>query len=46
MEYVNLRIGTAHDYSSEKAAAALKTMDDFIADAIDLYQAMTGEPWT
>lgn len=46
MEYVNLRIGTAHDYSSEKAAAALKTMDDFIADAIDLYQAMTGESWT
>lgn len=45
MEYVNLRIGTSHDYSSEKAAAALKRVDDFIADAIELYQAMTGESW-
>ena len=46
MEYVNLRIGTAHDYSSEKAVAALRRVDDFIADAIDLYQTMTGESWT
>ena len=46
MEYVNLRIGTAHDYSSEKAAAVLKRMDDFLADAMDLYQTITGESWT
>lgn len=46
MEYVNLRIGTAHDYSSDKAVAALRRVDDFIADAIDLYQTMTGESWT
>lgn len=45
MEYVNLRIGTSHDYSSEKAAAALERMDDFIADAIGLYQTMTGDEW-
>ena len=45
MEYVNLRIGTAHDYSSEKAAAALERMDDFLADAIGLYQVVTGEEW-
>ena len=45
MEYVNLRVGTTHDYSSEKAAAALEKMDDFIADAIGLYQTMTGEVW-
>ena len=45
MEYVNLRIGTAHDYSSEKAAAVLERVDDFIADAIGLYQTMTGEAW-
>ena len=45
MEYVNLRIGTAHDYSSEKAAAVLERVDDFIADAIGLYQIMTGEVW-
>ena len=45
MEYVNLRIGTTHDYSCEKAAATLLRMDDFIADAISLYQTMTGEEW-
>ena len=44
MEYVNLRIGTVHDYGSEKAAA-LARMDGFIADAICLYQTMTGEVW-
>lgn len=45
MEYVSLRIGTAHDYSSEKARAALMRMDDFISDATDLYRTMTGESW-
>ena len=45
MEYVNLRIGTAHDYSNEKAAAALAQMDEFIADAIGLYRTMTKEAW-
>ena len=45
MEYVNLRVGTTHDYSSEKAAAVLEKVDDFIADAINLYQTMTGEVW-
>ena len=45
MEYVNLRVGTTHDYSSEKAAAVLERVDDFIADAIGLYQTMTGEVW-
>lgn len=46
MEYVNLRIGSTHDYSSEKAAAVLERADDFIADAVELYQAMTGDSWT
>ena len=45
IEYVNLRIGTTHDYSREKAAAALERVDDFIADAIALYQTLTGEVW-
>ena len=45
MEYVNLHIGTAHDYSSEKAAAALERIDDFIEDAIGLYQTVAGEEW-
>ncbi len=45
MEYVNLRIGTAHDYNREKATAALEMMDEFIADAKELYRAITGESW-
>lgn len=45
MEYINLRIGTAHDYSGEKARAALDRMDAFIRDATDLYQAITGDMW-
>ena len=45
MEYVDLRVGTTHGYSSEKAAAVLERVDDFIADAIGLYQTMTGEVW-
>ena len=43
--YVDARIGTAHDYSGEKANACLKIMDDFIDDAIGLYQTMTEETW-
>ena len=43
LEYVNFRIGTAHDYSGEKAREALARVDDFIADSISLYQSMTGE---
>ena len=43
MEYIDLRIGTAHDYSGEKAAAALARVDEFIADAISLYEAITVE---
>ena len=45
IEYANLRVGTTHDYSSEKAAAVLERVDDFVADAIGLYQTMTGEVW-
>ena len=45
MEYVNLRVGTTHDYSSEKAAAVLERVDDFVADAIGLYQTITEEEW-
>ena len=45
MEYIDLRIGTAHDYSGEKAAAALARVDEFIADAIGLYEVITGESW-
>ncbi|MCI0655389.1 MAG: nucleotidyltransferase substrate binding protein [Methylococcaceae bacterium] len=44
MDYINARIGTAHDYSGEKAKAALAIMGDFIRDAITLYQTMSGKP--
>ncbi len=43
--YVDARIGTAHDYSGEKANACLEIMGDFIDDAIGLYQTMTEETW-
>ena len=43
--YVNARIDTSHDYSSEKAQRALGIVGDFIDDAIGLYQTMTGETW-
>ncbi len=45
MEYVDLQVETTHDYSNEKAAAVLERVDDFITDAIGLYQTMTGEEW-
>ena len=43
--YADARIGTAHDYSGEKAQACLEIMGDFIDDAIGLYQTMTKETW-
>lgn len=43
--YADARIGTAHDYSGEKAQACLDIMGPFIDDAIGLYQTMTEETW-
>ena len=43
--YADARIGTAHDYSGEKAQACLDIMGTFIDDAIGLYQTMSGETW-
>jgi len=45
LEYADARTGTAHDYSGEKAKAALELMSDFISNAIDLYQTISGESW-
>ena len=45
LQYAGARIDTAHDYSGEKAQDALEIMGDFIDDAIDLYQTMSGESW-
>ena len=43
--YANARIDTAHDYSGEKAQACLEIIEDFIDDAIGLYQTMSEETW-
>ena len=43
--YVQARIDTTHDYDGEKAAKAIEIMPEFIADAIGLCSAMTGEQW-
>jgi nucleotidyltransferase substrate binding protein (TIGR01987 family) len=45
LKYADARIDTSHDYSGEKAIDALELMDDFIDDAIGLYQTMSGETW-
>ena len=43
--YADRRVGTTHDYSGEKAQACPDIMDNFIDDAIGLYQTMSGETW-
>jgi len=44
--YAQKRIDTSHDYDGEKAQACLDVMPNFIGDAIDLYQTLSGEKWT
>lgn len=41
LDYADARVGTAHDYSGEKALRALALMGRFIRDAEDLYCVMT-----
>ena len=45
IEYANLRVATAHDYSGEKAQKALARMEDFIRDATALYERLSGRKW-
>ena len=45
LSYAQARIDTSHDYSGEKAQAALAMMADFIDDAIGLYQTMSTKSW-
>lgn len=45
IEYNEARIDTSHDYSGVKAENALELMDDFVADASELYQTMSGNPF-
>ena len=45
LAYGQARIATSHDYSGTKAAATLRVIDDFVDDAIALYQSLSGERW-
>ena len=45
LKYADARTSTAHDYSGEKAEGCLAIMEDFIDDAIGLYQTMSGQTW-
>ena len=44
-QYIKARNQTSHDYSGEKAQEAIGLIDDFIDDAVGLYQTMTGKTW-
>ena len=41
LSYANARVDTSHDYSEEKAAFALELIEDFIKDAISLYDTIS-----
>jgi nucleotidyltransferase substrate binding protein (TIGR01987 family) len=41
--YLQFRQDTSHDYSCDKAEAVLDCIEEFFADAVRLYQEMTGE---
>ena len=45
LDYADARTSTSHDYSGEKAMTALALMNNFVKDAIGLYQTMSGELW-
>lgn len=44
-QYTNKRNDTSHEYNEAKANATLELVPHFITDAIDLYEAITGEEW-
>jgi nucleotidyltransferase substrate binding protein (TIGR01987 family) len=43
--YLTAQNNTAHDYSGEKAKESLKVMENYIDNAIGLYQTMSGKTW-
>lgn len=45
LSYANSRVDTAHDYSGEQAENCIGMMSHFIADAIGLYETLTGDRW-
>lgn len=45
LDYADARTATAHDYSGEKASSTLASVEDFLKDAINLFQTMSGTSW-
>lgn len=45
LSYANSRIDSAQDYSGEGAENCISMMSEFIADAIGLYEILTGNRW-
>lgn len=45
LRYADARIDTSHDYDGEKAQACLALVPNFLEDAIELYETMSGETW-
>ena len=45
LRYADAHTDTSHDYDGEKAKTCLAIMPDFTADAIGLYQTMSGSVW-
>lgn len=45
LNYADIRVSTAHAYNQEKANECLIITLDFINDATELYQTLTGTPW-
>jgi len=45
LKYADTRVSTAYDYDQEKAEECLTIMQDFIDDAVGLYQTLTGTTW-
>ena len=43
--FMEKRNGTSHDYSGDKADAAIQVLGVYIQEAIILYERMTGETW-
>ena len=45
LRYADARVDTTHDYDGEKAKACLELVPDFIEDAVEVYESITGDPW-
>ena len=43
--YAQTRIDASYDYDGSKAQAVLDVAADFVGDAIDLYETMSGKTW-